>query len=50
MLLHLYKNNVLELVDQMAIEHHPNISPFKTYMDVFNFIIKQSNVKLLKWV
>jgi hypothetical protein len=50
MLLHLYKKNVLDFVDQMAIEYHNNVGPFKSLMDVFDFIIKQSGVKLLKWV
>jgi len=50
MLLHLYKNNVLDFIDQMAIENHPYINPFKSSMDVFDFIIKQSGIKVIKWV
>ena len=50
MLLHLYKKNVLDVVDQMAIEYHSNVGPFKSSIDVFDFIIQQSGVKLLKWV
>ena len=50
LLLHLYKKNVLHLIDQLAIEQHPDVSPFKTPLDIFDFIINESGVKLLKWV
>lgn len=50
LLLHLYKRNCLDLIDQMAIEYHEYISPFTTSIDILNFLMKKNNVKVIKWI
>lgn len=50
LLTHMIVNNALELVDLMAIEYHKSLSYFQTPEQVFNYIVRESGVKLSKWV
>ena len=49
MLLHWYKNDILDLIDKLALEKHPNMNPLKD-IDFFDYIIKKSGIQKLKWV
>jgi FkbM family methyltransferase len=50
MLVHLLKENVLNLIDLMPIEYHTNVAKLITPEQTFNYIFKSFGVKLLQWV
>lgn len=43
------KKNTLKLIDYIAVEYHPTVSPFSTTEDVFNKIIEENGIKFAKW-
>ncbi len=50
MLVHLLKENVLDLIDLMPIEYHTNVAKFKTPEQILNYIYRSFGVKLLRWI
>lgn len=50
MLIHLLKENVVDLIDLIPIEYHRGVSKLKTPEQTFNYIYKSFGVKLLKWI
>ena len=49
LLIHLIKQNALQLIDVFIVEYHNFVSPFKTPVDVFNRIYKSFDIKIAKW-
>jgi hypothetical protein len=49
LLLHLIKENVLSLIDILAIEYHKYLSPFKSEYDLLSSIFKKYNVTEKNW-
>jgi FkbM family methyltransferase len=50
MILHLFKRDVLRLVDYVAVEYHPNSINVFSAEDAFNYVIKSAGAKPIKWV
>lgn len=50
LLTHFILNNVLHMIDFMAIEYHKDVSYFKTPEQVFNYILNSGGIRLFKWV
>lgn len=48
-MLHLYKNNALDLVDIIALEKHPYVNPFNSN-DIIDYLIKKSGVEVVNWI
>ncbi len=49
LLIHLIKENVLNLIDVLIVEYHKYLSPFKSPYDVFSAIYKQFRIKEEIW-
>ena len=49
LLIHLIKENVLNLIDIFIVEYHRTLSPFKTSYDVFSAIFKRFNIQEEIW-
>jgi FkbM family methyltransferase len=49
LLLHLFKSGVLNLIDYIAVEYHPDSIDVYSAADAFNYVIKTAGVKHIKW-
>lgn len=49
LLAHFIQQNVLNLIDYIAVEYHVSLSPFKTTEDLLNKLMLLNNVKFLRW-
>jgi FkbM family methyltransferase len=49
LLIHLLQRNLLRKIDYVAIEYHPSAMNIWTAEDAFNFILKLTGTKHIKW-
>ncbi len=50
LLVHLIKENVLGLIDTLAIEYHKYMSPYKSEYALFSKIFKKYNIDEKNWL
>ncbi len=43
------KKDVIKLIDYIAVEFHPYVSPFKQPEDVFRSLIKNQGIQFMSW-
>lgn len=50
LLMHLINQNVMKLIDYIAVEYHGFVRPYQSPEELLNGFIKMNNIKLLEWI